>query len=166
MITPGYVQKMSLYNRWMNNGIYDVCNQLSDDDRKKDCGAFFGSIHATLNHLLWVDQIWMHRLAGFEKPLAPTIPESMIQYDEFDELGNKRIAMDEAISNWAGGLDEAWLGRELHWKLSSENREFTSPNWVLVTHMFNHQTHHRGQVHCMLTQFGVKTPTTDLALMP
>ena len=166
MITPGYVRKLSDYSRWINDGIYDACAQLSEDDRMKDRGAFFGSIHATLNHLLWGDQIWMHRLAGFEKPPAATIPESITQYDGFDELRKKRIAMDEAISNWSGDLDEAWLGRELHWKSSSVNREFTSPNWVLVTHMFNHQTHHRGQVHCMLTQFGVKTPTTDLALMP
>ncbi len=166
MITVGYVQKMSTYNRWMNDAIYGACDQLSEVDRKKDCGAFFGSIHATLNHLLWGNQIWMHRLAGLEKPSAPSIPESVTQYDDFDELKRERIAMDEAISAWAGNIDETWLSQELHWTSSSVNRELTSPNWLLVTHMFNHQTHHRGQVHCMLTQFAVKTPTTDLALMP
>ena len=96
MIMPGYVQKMAVYSRWMNNSIYDACAQLSDEDRKKDCGAFFGSIHATLNHLLWGDQIWMHRLTGLKKPSAPTIPESITQYDDFDELTRERIAMDDA----------------------------------------------------------------------
>lgn len=64
MITPGYVRKMSAYNRSMNGAIYDACETLSDEQRRQECGAFFGSIHATLNHLLWADQMWMHRLAG------------------------------------------------------------------------------------------------------
>ena len=166
MITPGYIQKMAAYNAWINEGIYAACAGLSDGDRTRDRGAFFGSIHATLNHLLWGDQVWMHRLAGTDKPAAGTIAESVNQYADFDELARQRVAVDRAITAWAETVDPLWLETEQRWFSSSAGREMSNPNWVLVTHMFNHQTHHRGQVHCMLTQCGVETPTTDLPFAP
>jgi uncharacterized damage-inducible protein DinB len=166
MITPAYIQKMSAYNRWMNGGIYDACDQLSDADRKKDCGVFFKSIHGTLNHLLWGDQIWMSRFTTTPKPLAEDIPGSVSQYDSYEDLKRERVAFDQAIDDWAAGLEPEALEGDLTWYSGSAGREITKPRALLIMQMLNHQTHHRGQVHCLLTQFGVKTPITDLPFMP
>ena len=166
MITPEYIQKMASYNSWMNEGIYEACGPLSDKNRKKDCGAFFSSIHETLNHHLWGDQIWMHRLAGTSAPQSEDIQGSVSQYESYEDLRRERDAFDLFITEWADGIAPAMLEGELSWYSGAAGREITKPRWLLITHMFNHQTHHRGQVHCMLTQFGVKTPTTDLPLMP
>ncbi len=166
MITPGYVQKMSAYSSWMNDGIYGACDQLSDGDRKKDCGTFFKSIHGTLNHHLWGDQIWMHRFTGTPAPQSEAIPGSVSQYDSFEDLKRERGAFDQVIADWAGDIEPAELEGDLTWYSGAAERELSRPRWLLITHMFNHQTHHRGQVHGMLTGFGVKTADTDLPLMP
>ena len=166
MITPGYVQKMSTYNRWMNDSIYGACDQLSDDDRKKDCGAFFKSIHGTLNHILWSDQIWMRRFIGTPAPQSDGIPGSVSQYESYEDLKRERNAFDQVIDDWATDIDPASLEGDLTWYSGAAGREVTKPKSVLITHLFNQQTHHRGQVHCMLTGFGIKTADTDLALMP
>ncbi|MDA7945974.1 MAG: DinB family protein [Hyphomicrobiaceae bacterium] len=166
MITPSYAAKMAEFNRWINQGLFACCDQLSDADRKKDCGAFFKSIHGTLNHILWADQIWLHRLAEMPAPVAASIAESVNQYDAYDDLKRERVAFDQVICDWAANLDQAALEGDLIWHSTSSDREMTHPRWVLVTHLFNHAIHHRGQVHCLLTQFGVETPTTDLPMMP
>jgi uncharacterized damage-inducible protein DinB len=162
MITVGYVRAMAEYNRWQNENQYGAADGLDDAARKAPRGAFFGSIHATLNHLLWGDQMWMSRFAGTPKPRVPSIPESVGMFESWDELKRERTAFDEVILGWAGKLDPAWLEGDLKWFSGALGRETTKPKWLLVTHMFNHQTHHRGQVHCMLTQAGVKPGTTDL----
>lgn len=166
MITPGYLQKLAEYNRWMNESIYGSCETLSDADRRKDCGAFFGSIHATLNHVLWADQAWLHRLAGLPKPKAATIPDSLTQYETFEELKAERVAFDQVIADWTAGISAADLEGDLTWYSASMGKEMTTPRWVLMVHVFQHQIHHRGQIHCLLTQFGVETPVTDIPMMP
>ena len=162
MITVSYVRAMAEYNRWQNENLYGAADQLSDGARKEPCGAFFGSIHATLNHLLFGDQIWMSRFAGTPKPKALTIRDSVGMYDSWDELKRERVAFDGVMLDWADRLDPAWLDGELTWFSGAVGREVTKPKWLLVTHMFNHQTHHRGQVHCLLTQAGTRPGTTDL----
>ena len=166
MITPSYVAKMATYNHWMNQGIFAGCDKLSDADRKKDCGAFFGSIHRTLNHILWADQMWLYRLAELPAPISAGIPGSVEQYDSYDDLKRERGACDQVIRDWAASVDPAALEGELTWVSGSTGAEMTKPRWVIVTHLFNHQTHHRGQVHSLLTQFGIETATTDLPMMP
>jgi uncharacterized damage-inducible protein DinB len=162
MITPGYVRAMAAYNRWQNENQYAAAEAIDDAARKAARAAFFGSIHGTLNHLLYGDQAWMSRFAGTPKPKVMTIPESVAMYDAWDELKRERVAFDGVILDWASRLDPAWLEGDLTWFSAVLEREVTKPKWLLVTHMFNHQTHHRGQVHCMLTQAGVKPGTTDL----
>ncbi|HWE18230.1 MAG TPA: DinB family protein [Hyphomicrobiaceae bacterium] len=162
MITPGHVRAMAAYNRWQNENLYGAADELSDGARKEPRGAWFGSIHATLNHLLWADQMWMNRLAGTPKPKTPSIPQSVAMYESWDDLKRERSAFDQVIIDWGDRLDPAWLEGDLTWFSSVLEREMTMPKWLLVTHVFNHQTHHRGQVHCMLTQAGVKPGTTDL----
>jgi uncharacterized damage-inducible protein DinB len=166
MITPEHVRLMAAYNAWQNQSIYGAAASLGDVERKRDRAAFFGSIHATLNHLLWGDQLWMHRFTGSPPPGPANIPESRSYYDGWEELVRERAAFDGVISAWAGGLDPAWLDGDLEWYSGAAGRTITMPKWKLVTHMFNHQTHHRGQVHCMLTQAGALPDDTDIPLMP
>ncbi len=166
MITPSYVATLAAHSRWVNDGIFAGCDQLSDADRKKDCGAFFKSIHGTLNHILWANQMWMHRLAETPAPIAAAIPGSLNQYESYDDLKREREVLDDVIRDWAADLDQSALEGNLTWYSGSSGREMTHPRWILITHLFNHQIHHRGQVHCLLTQFGVETPVTDLPMMP
>jgi uncharacterized damage-inducible protein DinB len=109
MISTAYAQKMAADNAWMNHGIYEAASKLSDDRRREDCGAFFKSIHGTLNHLLWDDQIWMARLAGTPAPRAKDIPVSTCEFELFDELSRERAVFDDVICNLADELDPVWL---------------------------------------------------------
>ena len=165
MIDKQFVKQMAKYNRWQNANLYACGDELSDEDRKCERGAFFGSIHATLNHLLWADRIWMHRFAGTEKP-SGDIKASVARILDWPDLKHDRESFDEVILQWAGSLDQGWLDGQLTWSSGAAQMEITRPNWILVCHMFNHQTHHRGQVHCMMTQCGLKPRDTDLIIMP
>ena len=162
MITAAHVRTMADYNRWQNENLYGAADRLTDAQRKEQRGAFFGSIHATLNHLVYGDQIWMSRFAGTPQPKAASIAQSVGMYEGWDELKRERQAFDRVIIDWAQRLHPAWLEGDLTWFSGASQREVTKPKWLLVTHFFNHQTHHRGQVHCLLTQFGVKPGDTDL----
>jgi uncharacterized damage-inducible protein DinB len=165
MIDSGYVQRLARYNRWQNENLYGVADTLSDADRRRERGAFFGSIHGTLSHLLWADRIWMSRFAGTPRP-AGGIPESVSLYGDWGELKRERAAFDGVIVDWAERLDDDAVAGDLTWFSNAVKAEVSRPRWLLLTHMFNHQTHHRGQVHCMLTQAGGKPGDTDLFIMP
>jgi uncharacterized damage-inducible protein DinB len=165
MIDPGYVQRMARYNSWQNGNLYGVADTLSDAERKRARGAFFGSIHATLNHLLWGDRIWMSRLAGTPRPEGG-IAQSVAIYGDWNDLKRERAAFDAVMLDWADRLDAAALEGDLVYYSGAIKAEVRKPRWLLVMHMFNHQTHHRGQVHCMLTQAGGKPGDTDLPFMP
>jgi uncharacterized damage-inducible protein DinB len=166
MISEQHVQKFALYNQWQNQSHYREAGKLTDEQRRATCGAFFKSIHGTLSHLLWADQIWMSRFAGTSKPHAKSIAESPTAYALFDELHEDRKTFDRTIIDWSEALDPDWLNGDLTWFSGATGRELTRPRWLLVAHMFNHQTHHRGQVHAMLTSFGLKPDATDIAFIP
>jgi uncharacterized damage-inducible protein DinB len=165
MIDSGYVQRMAHYNQWQNDNLFGAADGLSDAERRRDRGAFFGSIHATLNHLLWADRIWMSRLAGTPRP-AGGIAQSVCLHDDWRDLKRERSAFDAVMLDWANRLDPSALTGELTWYSDAMKAELHRPKWLLVAHMFNHQTHHRGQVHCMLTQAGCKPGDTDLPFAP
>ncbi len=165
MIDSAYVQRMARYNRWQNKNLYGVADRLPTQERQRERGAFFGSIHKTLSHLLWADHIWMSRFTDLPKPQAG-IPESVSLYPDWENLKSERVSFDQTMIDWAETIDASWLAAEQTFYSSATKREWTRPRWVLVTHMFNHQTHHRGQVHCMLTQAGAKPSDTDLTVMP
>ena len=164
MITPDYVRTMAAYNAEMNRRLYAAAGKLSDAERKLQRGAFWRSIHGTLNHLLWGDRIWMSRFAGWPKPDVP-IKQSAAVYDDFAMLAAERRRTDEDMIAWAKGVDERWLAGDMTWVSASVNREFTHARGFLVTHLFNHQTHHRGQAHAMITAAGQPTGDTDLFLV-
>ncbi len=165
MIDIAYVQRMARYNRWQNESLYAAADTLSEEERRAERGAFFGSIHKTLSHLLWGDRIWMSRFAGTARPEGG-IPGSVSLYPDWEGLKRERVAFDEVIIDWSGRVDPQWLLGDLTWMSGATGRELTRPVWSLVAHMFNHQTHHRGQVHCMLTQAGAKPADTDLMILP
>jgi uncharacterized damage-inducible protein DinB len=164
MITPAYIRTMAAYNAEMNRRLYGAAARLSDAERQQPRGAFWGSIHGTLTHILWGDQQWMSRFDGWPKPTTP-IKQSAGMIEDFGALGAERETADAAISRWASKVDDAWLARDLTWFSGAANREVTAPLQLLVTHFFNHQTHHRGQVHAMLTAAGQETGDTDLFLV-
>ena len=167
MITPAYVQRMARYNRWQNENLFGSAGRLPDSERKRDRGAFFGSIQGTLAHLLWADLTWMLRFHP-TSPAAPQRPGNTGFADlwpEWADLRDRRAAFDDEIIKWADQLLPDWLAADLTWTSSDGSRTSTAPKGMLVAHFFNHQTHHRGQVHCMLTQAGIKPSGTDLMVM-
>jgi uncharacterized damage-inducible protein DinB len=165
MIGRGYVQRMARYNRWQNENLFGAADGLSEAERQRERGAFFGTIEKTLNHLLWGDQRWMSRFTGAPGPTAG-IPESVSCAGSWTRLKSERAEFDRRIIGWADAVDDAWLGEDQTYYSGATKREWTKPRWLLVTHMFNHQTHHRGQVHCMLTAAGAKPSDTDLPFLP
>ena len=165
MIDRAYVQRMARYNRWQNENLYGAADTLSAEERNRERGAFFGSIHKTLSHLLWADQVWMGRFTDQPRPPGG-IPDSVALYPDWRALSEERARFDQSIVAWADAVDEAWLAQDQTYYSGGSGRNLTRPRVLLVTHMFNHQTHHRGQVHCMLTQAGAKPQDTDLPLTP
>ena len=163
-VGPAFVRTMATYNAEMNRRLYAAAARLSDAERRKARGAFWGSIHGTLCHLLWGDQAWMSRFDDWPKP-AVIQKESASLVQDFDELRRLRVAADEKISAWAGRVDEAWLAQDLVWFSQSAQKELRNPRGFLVTHFFNHQTHHRGQAHALITAAGEQTGDTDLFLV-
>jgi len=161
MITPEFVHTMAAYNAEMNRRIYDAAARLSEEARRANRGAFWGSIHGTLNHILWADTTWMTRFDNWEK-LSAGIKESDALHQDFLALRNSRTEADRRIADWAGRVKPEWLQGELAWVSAVLGREIRKSKTLLVTHFFNHQTHHRGQVHAMLTAAGEKTGDTDL----
>lgn len=168
MITPRYVQTMARYNRWMNGKVFAASDRLPDVERKADAGAFFRSIHSTLNHLLWGDYIWLGRFIR-DTALSKDYPKGSLGIDlheEWEALKHAREAMDEDILTWAESVEPEWLERDFSWYSSITQSTHTRPAWLLVSHLFNHQSHHRGQVTTLLSQRGIDPGDTDLMLMP
>lgn len=165
MITPEFCRTMARYNAWQNTQLRTACAGLTEAELRADRGAFFGSILGTLNHLLWGDLIWMSRFDGGAPPEGG-IAESPGLCPTFAAWGAERFRMDGRIRHWAKGLHNLDLAGDLIWFSGAAGREVTRPVALCVTHMFNHQTHHRGQVHAMLTAAGQSPGDTDLFLMP
>jgi uncharacterized damage-inducible protein DinB len=164
---------LARYNRWFNARLYDACGQLTDSARRQDCGAFFGSIHGTLNHILWGDAMWLGRFAAQDGPLGgDCLPPVLLAlpvgaahgtelHADWVNLRSHRSALDEAIENWSAGFDEACVQQKMVYR-NTRGVERRHPAWQALTHFFNHQTHHRGQVTTLLMQAGVDVGVTDL----
>jgi uncharacterized damage-inducible protein DinB len=163
MISVAHARTMAAYSRWMNDALYACAAQLADSVRKEDAGAFFKSIHGTLNHLLLADRLWMGRITGVPFKVGSLAEEL---YADFDELRAERRKTDEAITTWADALTDARLGETLVYTSIVNPAETRMPLWFVLTHFFNHQTHHRGQVTTLLMQRGVDPDVTDLLRMP
>ncbi|PZD74352.1 hypothetical protein C1752_01374 [Acaryochloris thomasi RCC1774] len=163
MIDSAYCEKMAQYNQWMNKRLYEVCAKINDKERKSDKGAFFKSIHATLNHIIYGDLAFLSRFTG-EPSVVPEM--GVLLYDDFDTLFKARIDLDQRIVGWASALDHEWLRSTTTYTSKVDKKIRTVENWVLITHMFNHETHHRGQITTLLSQIGLDMGTTDLPFLP
>lgn len=152
---------MAGYNAWCNERVYDVAAQLSDADYRADRGAFFKSVHGTLNHLLATDRIWLKRFTGQGE--APNRLDAIL-FESLAELRNARRQEDERIVSYIDGLSEDDLAGRIRYKTITNPAEIEQPLAPALIHLFNHQTHHRGQVHCLLTGFGLDAPALDLIL--
>jgi len=154
---------MARYNRWMNERLYAVCATMSDTERKRDRGAFFGSIHGTLNHLLWGDRMWLGRIVG---PPCTYPQFGADMFERFVDLVRERESTDAALSRWADEVSEEWLGKPLVYTSVVDGKIRRLPAWIAAAHMFNHGTHHRGQLTTLLKQAGVDPGVTDLPWVP
>ena len=165
MVTPEFAVTMARYNRWQNRSVIAAAQGLTDADRWQDRGAFFRSIAETLNHVLWDDRIWLARLRGDHRAvadIAPRHPYTDAPADWSDYVA-QRGALDEEIIAWVDLLKPDDFSTMIAWQRGNEPVHTTLGfNFV---HMINHQTHHRGQVHLMLTQAGAKTGSTDLPML-
>lgn len=149
-----HFKRLAGYNRWANERLYDCAAGLDPAALALDRGAFFGSILNTLNHILVGDRIWMHRFSG-GGPLPARLDD--VPYPDFGALRQARAAEDDRIIAYIDGLSETALAATLSYRnVAGEPQE--SPLQPLLAHFFNHQTHHRGQVHAMLSQAGQKPP--------
>lgn len=147
------------YNAWANGRLYAAAAALPDADYRADRGAFFKSVHGTLNHILVGDRVWMQRFTG-EGPLPRALDE--ILYDDFAALRSAREAEDRRIASWIAGLSPADLDGPFRYLRAADGRRYEQQLGPALDHFFNHQAHHRGQVHAVLTGFGRAAPSLDL----
>ncbi|MGZ2258039.1 DinB family protein [Roseobacter sp. A03A-229] len=166
MIDPGYVRLMARYNRWQNSQLMPVLEALPPAELEKDRGAFFGSLMATANHLLWGDTIWMSRFDASVEPPAVDATDNTRLHPTIQSWAADRFRMDGWIMLWAQEIGALELRGELSWFSGMTQREMTAPMAAAVVHFFNHQTHHRGQIHAMLTAMGQEAPVSDIVFMP
>lgn len=158
-----YARSMAGYNRWANERLYATCAELTDEARKRDVGAFFKSIHATLNHLLLGDRMWLSRFKGTIFTITSLGDEL---YADFTKLRQERARTDRDLEAWAATLVPADLTGELRYIGIAKPVPRCYPFWFALLHVFNHQTHHRGQITTLLMQQGVDPGATDLISLP
>jgi len=157
-----HFDQLAAYNRWANGRLYDEAAKLPDEARKRPVGLFFGSLHATLNHLLVTDYIWLRRMTG-EGPQPERL--NQILHEDFAALRVAREAENTRIVNFVTGLQPADYDRLLAYR-NSTGTLFQQRLAPALTHLFNHQTHHRGQAHAALTILGVREPASlDLLVL-
>ncbi|MEO8751111.1 MAG: DinB family protein [Casimicrobiaceae bacterium] len=163
MISVEYCQLLARYNRWMNERLYALAAECTDAERKRDGSAFFGSIHRTLSHVLWGDRVWLYRFTDTPYTVAPYGAD---MFAEFAALAAARELTDTKILAWAGSLSPQWLASTLEYRRSSDGGLRQLPAWIAATHLFQHATHHRGQVLTLLQQAGKDIGATDLQALP
>ncbi len=149
------------YNQWANGRIYDAAAELNDEEFGRDTGAFFGSMMGTLNHLLTTDRIWMKRFTG--EGDAPTTLDAIL-YRALPALRAAREAEDRRIMDWVSGLSDKALSGRFTYMTVSDMRTVSQRQAPALAHLFNHQTHHRGQAHTILTILGRPSLGLDLSL--
>ena len=154
-----YCVLMAKYNQTANKTLFEVCDELPENELYADKSAFFISIHKTLNHVIVGDDIWMSR---FKKEELPYNRLDIVPYETFEALQAGRFKRDaQFIQFFEKEADDAFFEGDFTFT-STMGDTFSKPVMQILAHFFNHQTHHRGQVHTLLTQSGVKTPVSDL----
>lgn len=168
-----HFRALAQYNSWMNGRLFELSAEVSPADLRRDMGAFFRSIHGTLNHLLLVDRIWLRRFrdafpswnALRTTPLVEEF-ESLadILFEDLEDLRKQRVETDAAITAWVRELDESELSAVFRYA-NSKGVKREHPVWFGMAHLFNHQTHHRGQATTLLHQLGKDPGMTDFLVV-
>jgi|SRR6266404_1427940 len=161
MVMKALFEMLASYNGWANNRLYDAVTKLRDEDYRADHGAFFGSLHGTLNHILIGDRIWMHVFTG--QGVKPRQLDAIL-YDDIDGLRAARRAEDERIAAYIASLSTRDLAGTVRYQTLRNPALIEQHLAPLLVHFFNHQTHHRGQAHCLLTGFTGEAPSLDLII--
>ncbi|HXN31712.1 MAG TPA: DinB family protein [Polyangiaceae bacterium] len=156
MITPEYLHQLALYNRWQNEKLYALCAELPDDERKRDRGMFFGSIHATLEHILYIDRAILEMVRTGKRP---DLVFGKPLYADFATLAAERQRLDAELALFAGEHDIAWLDERA-------NPAFRFARGFQLVQLYNHQTHHRSQITSELHRLGIDYGSTDLPHNP
>ena len=151
-------QLLANFNTWANTKIFSACKELDDAEYKKDRRAFFSSIHVSLNHLLVVDRAYISRLEGKDHGLKSL---DQILYENLILLEEARIKEDKRLVNLVNNLSKDNIHREITYKGFDASKQNYTINLILIT-LFNHQTHHRGQIHNMISQAGIQPPQIDI----
>jgi uncharacterized damage-inducible protein DinB len=154
-----HYRMFAAYNAWANRTLYDEVAKLDDETYRRNFGAFFGSLHGTLNHLLAADRIWLKRFTGAGE--APARLDAVL-HEDFAGLWKARQAEDARLVAFADSLTEEKIRADFTYSPISNPAIITHPLGPALTHVFNHQTHHRGQCHGMLTAAGGPSITLDL----
>jgi uncharacterized damage-inducible protein DinB len=156
-----HLQRFAAYNCWANARLYEAALTLSDAEYRRDVGAFFNSMHGTLNHLLLTDRLWLKRLTGVGD--HPNRLDAII-HEARRDLAMARADEDDRIVGYVAGLDEAALQERQRYQNTS-GKVFEDRRSDILVHLFNHQTHHRGQAHTILSICGRQPPPLDLLAM-
>jgi uncharacterized damage-inducible protein DinB len=157
-----HMRTLAAYNAWANDRLYAAAAALPDAAYRQGAGAYFGSLHGTLNHLLVTDRLWLWRLTGTGE--APGRLD-LILFEELDALRQARTAEDARLEAYVAGLSPEALAASFDYATTSGVAQ-RQPRAEALAHLFNHQTHHRGQAHAILTRLGVaEPPSLDLLLM-
>lgn len=166
MITLEYPKTMVRYNHWQNNSLIGAASTLRDEQRRADLGLFWGDIFSTFNHILWADHIWMDRFAPHYEIKVPSHENSTKIHKSWEAFMIARAAVDNVISKWAGDLKQEDIEGNLIWYSGLSQKQMEEDKGLLIVHFFNHQIHHRGQIHAGLTHFEAKPEATDLPWIP
>jgi uncharacterized damage-inducible protein DinB len=165
MISADYCRRMARYNSWQNTSLVTAADGLNDSGRWMDRGAFFKSIAATLNHLYWADALMLERIKENERP-QDTVTHSLTSPSDWAAFRNLRTQRDAEIEQWAKNLTNKDLNGRVAWYPLDGSDRIEMSRTICVIQLFNHQTHHRGQIHAMLTATGADPEPTDIPAMP
>ena len=165
MISAEYCRLMARYNRWQNTALITASDGLTGAERWMDRGAFFKSIAATLNHLYWADALMLERIKGNQRP-QDAITHSLNSPSVWSEFKDLRAQRDGEIEQWAADITNADLTGIITWYPPDSSARIEMPKAISVVQFFNHQTHHRGQIHALLTALGAAPDPTDISAMP
>ncbi|KJZ20633.1 DinB family protein [Loktanella sp. S4079] len=165
MISTSYRQLMARYNRWQNTSLVTATNLLTNAERWQDRGAYFKSIAGTFNHLYWADALILERINGNERP-QDTISHSLAHPSDWSDFKDLRSKRDLEIETWAAAISDAELSETIGCYPPDDSSRIQMQTCLCALQLFNHQTHHRGQIHAMLTAAGTKPEPSDITAMP
>jgi uncharacterized damage-inducible protein DinB len=154
-----HFRMLAAYNRWANERLYAAAAELEDEEYRRDMRTFFSSLYGTLNHVLVTDRIWLYRFTG--EGDAPKALDAIL-FEKLDALTGAREKEDARIIDWVNGLESTDIAGRFTYTTVSDMRTISQRLAPALAHLFNHQTHHRGQAHAILTALGKSAPSFDL----